>query len=271
VVFAGQDFFLHFVTYNLIPFSWNRFGYGVLIFAVIFGVLLLVGLEFLRRNPNKLLASYLGCAVVFTWFSLSKEGSGTNYFLEVVLILSPLFASLMAERMDEPFRTVELLCLLSVSLLAGTRPASLSPRVEDFARDRALQDYLRRNFAPGTLAASRFAGDLVRAGLEMPISDLYQYTWLACRGKIPAEELVGQFRERRFGVILLPVDLFDEQDTHRPNEICLTEPLHQTILNNYKLDATLEMPGPLQVDHPTPLYVWVPRPERESADPPKSR
>lgn len=271
VIFAGQSFFLHFVTYNLVPFTWNRFGFGVLLFAVIFGVSLLVGLEFLRQNPEKLLTCYLGCALVFTLFSVGKEESGTNYYLEPVLILSPLFAGLIGKRIEEPLRTAELLCLLSVSLLAGTRLASLSPHWEDFARDRAVQDYLRQNFAPGTPASSVFAGDLVRAGLETPISDLYQYTWLACQGTIPEEELVGQFEERRFGVILPGVDLYDEKDAHRPNEICLSEPLHQTILNNYELDATLEMPGPEQGDHPTSLYAWVPRPPSESADPPVRR
>jgi hypothetical protein len=259
VVFAGQNFFLHFVTYNLVPFTWNRFGYGALLCAVIFGVPLLLGLEFLRRHPSRLTLCYLGCIVPFTLVGLGKEGSGTNYLLELTLILSPLVAALVAESTGERMRIAEVLCLVGVSLLAGTRLGSLAPRPEDFARDRAVQEYLRQDFAPGVLAAGLSAGDLARAGLETPISDLYQYTWLVCKGEIPAHELIDQFERRRFGVILLGVDLYDEKDAHRSNEICMTESLHQTLLRNYQLAATLEMPRPEQVDHPTRMYVWVPR------------
>jgi len=271
VVFAGQNFILHFVTYNLVPFTWNRFGYGALLCAVIFGVPLLVGLEFMRRHPDKLVLSYLGCVVPLTLFSLGKEGSGTNYFLELTLILSPLVAGLVAESTAERMRAAEVLCLVGVSLLVGTRLGSLVPRQEDFARDRVVQTYLRQQFAPGIPAPGLLPDLLVRSGFDVPFSDHYQYTWLVCKGTLPERDLLAWFEERRFGVILLGLDLSSEEDAHRSNEICMTESLHQAILENYRLATTLEMPGPLQVDHPTPLYVWVPRPEAESADPPKSR
>lgn len=267
VVFAGQNFFLHFVTYNLVPFTWNRFGYGALLCAVIFVVPLLVGLEFMRRHPDKLVLCYLGCVVPLTLFSLGKEGSGTNYFLELALVLSPLVAALVAESVAEPMRAAEVLCLVGVSLLVGTRLGSLAPRSEDFARDRAVQSYLRREFPRGTTAPGIFADLLVRSGFEVPISDHYQYTWLVCKGTLPERDLLALFEARRFGVILLGLDLSSEEDAHRSNEICMTEPLHQTIVANYRLATTLDMPGPLQVDHPTPLYVWVPRSEPGRSDP----
>jgi hypothetical protein len=271
VIFARQDFFLHFVNYNLVPFTWNRFGYGALLWAVVFGVPSLLGLEFVRRHPDKLVLCYLACAVPLALFSLGKEGSGTNYFLELTLILAPLVAGLVAESTGDRMRAVEVVCLVGVSLLIGAKLGSLVPQPEDFARDRAVQDYLRQNFAPGVLATSMSTGDLVRAGLETPISDLYQYTWLVCQGKIPAHELIGQFEKRRFGVILLGVDLYDEKDAHRSNEICMTESLHQTILQGYQLAATLEMPWPEQADHPTRMYVWVPRRKSEVSGPPATQ
>ena len=271
VVFAGQNFFLHFLTYNLVPFTWNRFGYGALLCAVIFGVPLLLGLEFLRRHPDRLVLCYLGCIVPFTLFSLGKEGSGTNYFLELTLILSPLVAGLIAESTAARMQAAEVLCLVGVSLLAGTRLGSLAPQQEDFTRDRAVQEYLRQNFAPGLLATSMFTGDLVRAGLETPVSDFYQYTWLVCNGEVPAHALLGRFEKRRFGVILLGVDLYDEKDAHRSNEFCMTESLHQTILRDYQLAATLEMPRPEQVDHPTRMFVWVPQGKSEVAPPPATQ
>jgi len=268
VVFAGQNFFLHFVNYNLVPFTWNRFGYGALLCAVIFGVPLLLGLEFMRRHPDKLILCYLGCVLPLTLFSLGKEGSGTNYFLELTLILSPLVAALVAESTSERMRTAEVLCLVGVSLLVGTRLGSLSPRPEDFTRDRAVQSYLLQHFPPGTKAPGIYADLLVRSGFEVPISEHNQLTWLVCKGALPERDLLAGFQERRFGVILLGMDLSSEEDAHRSNEICMTESLHLTILSNYRLVATLEMPGPLQVDHPTPLYVWVPRRESEGPDPP---
>ena len=263
VIFARQDFFLHFVNYNLVPFTWNRFGNGTLLWAVVFGVPSLLGLEFVRRHPDKLVLSYLASAVPLALFSLGKEGSGTNYFLELTLILAPLVAGLVAESTGDRTRAVEVVCLVGVCLFIGARLGSLVPQPEDFARDRAVQGYLRQNFAAGVPATSMFTGDLVRAGLETPISDLYQYTWLACKGEIPTHELLGQFEKRRFGVILLGVDLYDEKDAHRSNEICMTESLHQTILQGYQLATILEMPWPEQADHPTRMFVWVPRRQSE--------
>ena len=113
------------------------------------------------------------------------------------------------------------------------------------------------NLAEG---AGRFPGELIRASLRTPISDIYQYSWLMCRGTIPAADLLGTVEQRRIGVFLFSRDLNDENDTHQKSGRCMTEKLHKAILQNYRLDTTLAMPQPEQVGGPTRFYVWVPRP-----------
>jgi hypothetical protein len=259
IVFAGQDFWLHLVEYNLLPFTLNRLGYAVLLTAVLFIVPALLALEFLRRSRDRLLLTYLLFVIPFTIFSLAKEGSASNYYLELVAVLAPPIAALAAQSVSNSLRAAEVLVLLVVALLAGTRLASFPPQPDDFARDRKAQEFLRRNFVPGTLALGVHSGDLVRAGLRTPISDFYQYTWLSCQGIIPEDQVLGQFRGRRFEVLLLGMALHDERDAHRSNDICMTEPLHQAILENYTLSATLEMPCPAQGDFSTRFYVWTPK------------
>jgi hypothetical protein len=259
VVYPGQSLLLHLVEYNMIAFTWNRFGWGMAIFLFLFGVPTLLGLEFLRRRPDRLLSTYLGFAVLVAVFALAKEGSGTNYYLEPLLVLCAPVAALAAECRTQADRRVEVFCLLAVSLLAGTRLASFPPSARDFVVDRAVQDYLRSNFSPGTPAGGTAVGQIMRAGLETPISDFYQYTWLACAGRIPQEQVLAHFERRRFGLVALGLNLQDEEHAHHANEICLTEDLHRAILLNYRLEATLELPRPEQADYPTRLYLWVPR------------
>ncbi len=263
VVYPGQSTMLHLVQYNAIQFSWDRFGFGLLLLAVIFGVPLLLALEFLRRHPHRLLSAYLGCAVLVAVASLAKEGSGTGYFLEPLLILCAPLAGLIVECRGEAGRRAEILCLLGVSFLAGTRLAALAPSPEDFVLDRAAVDYLRRTFPPSAVGAGRFPGEIIRAGLEVPISDLYQYSWLVCQNRIAAADFLTQLEQRRIAVILVKNNLADEKDAHQPNEICLTEEIHRAILINYRLSTTLPMPRPEQGESgPTQFYVWVPKGQR---------
>ena len=192
--------------------------------------------------------------------TLAREGSGTGYFLEPLLIVCVPLAGLIAECRKEAGRRAEIVCLLGVSLLAGTRLAALAPRSEDFVLDRAAVDYLRRNFPSGSVGAGRFPGELIRAGLRAPISDIYLYSWLICQGTIPATDLLTQLEQRRIAVILVKHNLANENDAHPPDEICLKEEIHRAILQNYRLATTLPMPRPEQGESgPTSFYVWVRR------------
>ena len=218
---------------------------------------LLLGLKYLRAHQDKLLACYLGSAVFLALATLAKEGSSTNYYLECVLILSPVLAALLRERAQEPAYAAGLLAVLILSFLSGRWFARPQPEQIDFARDRAVQDYLREHFSPRTPALSVFTGDLVRAGLDTPVSDLYQYTQLIRKGTLSDRDLLGQLRDRRFGVIALNFDLESERNPQRL-ERYLTEPLRRSILANYRPSASLDMPAPEKLYAPDRFYLWIP-------------
>jgi hypothetical protein len=259
IVFAGQDFFLHFVSYNITHFSWGRFGAGLLVATVFFSIPCLLAFRFLRLSPHRLLEFYLILAVALSVAAFGKEGSGLNYFLEPVAILAPLVGAGVLRASREGRRMAGVAALLGISLLPITRLGEAVPKAEDFARDRAIQAYIHANFKPGTEGASFFTGRLLRAGLATPISDFYQYTWLACTGKIPEGDWVAQLESQRFGVILLSTDLRDEKFAHLGTEICLSEPVHRVFLRNYELKGVLDLPVPESRPFRKRLFVWVPK------------
>ncbi len=259
VAFPGEAFLRHILLYNVSLISPSRFTAGALFFGFVLVVPFLIALEFLRSYPNKLLSCYLGCAVMLSLLTVAREGSDTNYFLECVLLLSAFLSALFAKRIADTPRGVELLFLLAVTFFLGQWFAPPAPRPADFARDRAVQDYLRRNFAPHSPALGYYAGDLVRAGLETPISNLYHYSWLIRKGRLSDRDLVAQLGRSRYGVIVLNFDLQREKDPDR-TEYYLTEPLRQAIRANYRLAASLEMPGPEKLRPDDRFYLWVPSP-----------
>src|SRR5947208_10079328 len=257
VIFRGQAFLAHFLRYNMLPLTPAQFAAGAAGFVLMLLVPLLLGLKHLRAHQDKLLACYLGSAVFLALATLAKEGSSTNYYLECVLILSPVLAALLRERAQEPAYAAGLLAVLILSFLSGRWFARPQPEQIDFARDRAVQDYLREHFSPRTPALSVFTGDLVRAGLDAPVSDLYQYTQLIRKGTLSDRDLLGQLRARRFGVIALNFDLESERNPQRL-ERYLTEPLRRSILANYRPSASLDMPAPEKLYAPDRFYLWIP-------------
>jgi len=265
VIFPGQAFFTHFCFYNFLPFSGTQFKGGVIVFAVLFLVPLLVGLEFVRAHRDAFLACYLPTAAGVALLAVGREGSDTNYFLESILILATLYAALLAERIDDPARAVELLALLAVSLLAGQLFTPSLPRPDDFARDQALQDYLRKNFPPRTRALGYYTGDLVRAGLSTPVSNLFQYVQLIGTGALADRDLAESLEKREFGVIILTFDLEAGID-ERCLKNYLTSRLATAIKDNYQPHASLDLPGPEKFHSTDRFYAWVPRARAPTGD-----
>jgi hypothetical protein len=259
IVFSGQDFFLHFVSYNIMPFFWHRVGEGLLFAVVFFMIPCILAIRYLRQTPNRLLALYLLFAVALCVAGYGKEGSSLNYLLEPAAILAPLLAALSIQTLAEGKQMASVAVLLGISLVPATRLGAVVPSGEDFARDRAIQGYLRANFRPGSEAAAYFTGRLLRAGLAAPISDIYQYSWLACTGKIPEGDWIAQIETQRFAPFLVSTDLRDEKLAHVGTQICLSEPVHEAFLRNYKLKEVLSLPVPESLGFGKELFVWVPR------------
>lgn len=265
MVFSGQAFLHHFVFYNVLPFRGGALALGVLYFVAVLLVPSVVGLQSLRVRPDKLLRCYLGSSVCLSLVTFPRVGSDFYYFYECMLILSVLFAALIAQTLAESSRVSELLLLLAVSLFAG-HLSPPPPRREDFRQDRAVQDYLKQHFSPQTPALGYYSGDLIRAGLEAPISNLFHYTWLVRKGTIPDRELLTQIQSHRFGVVVLHFDLQATKEDYTA-DFYLTPPMRQALRENYRLATVLDTPGPQKYHAETRFYAWVPRP-RSNATPP---
>jgi hypothetical protein len=256
VVFRGQAFWLHALAYNAIRTS----IFAGLAWLVILGSMLAVpawvSFRYIWREQDKLLVCYLGWVTFLTPLMLSKMGSGTNYAFEFVLLLCALFASSVVKSFSHMSRGLGLLGALVVTLWAGQLPwRENNPTPVDFAEDRALQSYLRQDFPPHTPGLSLLTGDLLRAGLDAPIANLYQYSFLVCKGTLPESELLRQLRSRRFRVILYNEDLRNEREAYAMPYMCLTEPVRRAIVENYRLDSTFSF----HIFDKRHYYAWVPR------------
>jgi hypothetical protein len=215
-------------------------------------------LEFLRAFPDRLLKCYLLCAFVLALLAVARAGSDANYFLECVLVCSILFAALFAKRVVEPARAVELLVLLIFTLFVGQWFRASSPSTEDFRQDKAVQNYLQQHFPPGTPALSYYAGDVVRAGLALPFTNLYHYNQLIRKGVVSDRDMTGLLAKHHFGAVVLDFDL-EKEGVNYYTEYYLTQTIRSAIQANYQLATVLEMPGPEKLRDEAKFYVWVPR------------
>ena len=257
LLFPGQEFLHHFVSYNLLPYSFSQLSLGLFHLGLMFLVPLLLGLEFLRVQPDKLLGCYLASAVVLDLLSVGKSGSDSNYFLECALLLSVLVASLVTRNLSGPMSAAEIVALLGITLFFAQWFTRAAPQAEDFRRDQAVQTYLRGNFAPHALTLGTYPGDLIRAGLDTNVSDLFQYSQLVRNHSLPGGDLLAQLRQRRFAAIVIHFDL-REKALRRPDR--LPSSWTQAILANYRLAATFDMPAPEKFLPEDRLFVWVPSP-----------
>ena len=263
VVFPGQEFLQHFVSFNRVPFSWPHFAHaGLWFFGLVLLVPLLMGLEFLRVHRILLLGCYLGCAVFLGLVTVAKIGSDTHYWFECVLILSALVAALVAEKIASDRSPADVIILLAMMVFVAQFFVPPAPRPDAFAPDRAIQDFLRRRFPPQTRVFTRYAGDVIRASLDVPISDLDQYLYLASTGKFSLGEQEALLRAHRYGAVVLNFDI-QLQNNPKVRVTGFPEPWVLAILEGYEEIGSLEMPGPEKVFEDDRFHVWVPRSGQE--------
>ena len=265
VIFPGQAFIQHLIFYNMMPFLLERARTGVCFFGFLVLLPLVVAIAYLRTHREKLLSCYLGCAVALNLLMFAKMGSDTNYFLESFAIVCPLVAAMMWDCAGQTLRAGKFLCLLGGGLTLSLILTYPVPGPRDFEADRAMQDFLRSRFPAKTKALGYYTGDLVRAGLDTPITDIFAYGTLVGLGKISEQGAVSQLRRQRFGVIVTYFDVRTTRIEVRPDFI-LTEPLRQELLRSYQLLATLELPGPEVIQPQDRFYAWIPRGRTETPD-----
>jgi len=151
-----------------------------------------------------------------------------------------------------------------VSLLSS---AFVVPHIRptDFATDSALQSYLRENFPPGTSTLCYYAGDPVRAGLNVPVTNLWGYSALIREGTLSDRGIVSRIGNGGYGVILLDFDL-GRFNASKIADFYTTRPMREAILGSYRKVARLGLPRP-ETSRSTDgnIYVWVPKATSRSA------
>ncbi|MFB3920869.1 MAG: hypothetical protein ACE145_04060 [Terriglobia bacterium] len=259
VVFRGQDFLLHFFLYNVVPLSWLHFTHaGLLFFGLVLLIPTLMGLEFLRVHRNSLLGCYLGCSGVLGLLGTAKAGSDAHYWFEFVLVLCVVVAALVGERIEAGNRPAEVIVLLVISSLVAHFFVPPGPRQKDLARDQRIQEFLRRRFRPGTPVLTRYAGDVVRAGLDLPISDLDQYLYLVQIRKFALSEEEARLQAQRYPAVVLNFDI-TVSNNPKISVSGFPESWASVILQKYEEVGSLDMPEVEKVFDDDRFHVWVPR------------
>ena len=258
ILFPGQEFWRHFFLYQATLFSWYQFKIGLLVFVLMFGVAVLLALEYLHTNPDKLLLCYFGCAVALGVITIGKQTAFIQYFLETILMVSVLVPALITKRIERGSYPVDAMVLLAIALFAGQwyTPAAPGPKAnEQFS---AVQSYFRRSFPPHARAIGLRGGDLVQAGFDTPFSDLLQTELLARHGIVSDRHLVKQIRAGWFSLIVLDFDLHQNTDPVWLNYY-LTQDARDAIAHEYQVVDSLEVPQPTRLFPKDRLYIYIPK------------
>lgn len=264
VVFEHQRFFTHFFIYNRLPFDKTIIVPEILMFAIPLFVPLLGSADYCDTHGDGLLKAYALFTAGGYFLLLLSSGSGadTNRCLEAVLVLSCLLAARIATAPGVVAGlswTGGLACTLV--LLALLPSAFVVPvvREQDFVADGALQTYLRGNFPPGTSALSYYPADPLRAGLAVPITNLWHYTALIRKGLISDRDIVDRILRKGYGVILLDYDL-NPMNAASTGDFYTTKSMRDAILASYYDAAQLELPTPEVTRFSSKtVHIWVPR------------
>lgn len=259
VIFPGQEFWRHFFLYQATLLSWHQFAVGFLVFVLMLAAPLLLGLEFLRSHPDRLIKYYLACAVLLGIVTIAKESAFIQYFYESILLISAIVPALLAARIARRAFPVDVIVLLAIALFAGQWYTPPAPSPTAFTENAAVQSFLRGNFPSNARALGFRGGDLVQAGLDTPFSDLFQTELLARRGIVSDDDLISQIRSHWFSVIVLDFDLSTERDPTWLNYY-LTVPARRAVEQNYEVTATLQIPSPERLWDRDRFYIYVPRP-----------
>lgn len=264
VLFPRQAFLTHFLAYNTLPFRLPELSRGLTWFSVLFFIPTIGALSFLSAYRSKLLLTYSACASLIPLLAIAKAGSGANYFVEPALVLFTLLVCQISTCRRRPPSGAAWLVLLTLALQANHLLDPPAPRPEDNAKDAALQQFLRAHFGPGTVSAGYYSGDLVRAGLDTPITNLWHYTQLVRKGTIPDFAFLDRVEGERFGVILVNFDLLQNHDSML-TDFCLTAPFRAAILAHYKPIAAFPMPDAEKAAfNDGKSYIWVPNRSRQT-------
>lgn len=258
VVFRGQEFWRHFLFYQSTLFSWHDFKMGTLVFLVMFAAPLVLGLDFLRTHPDRLVTSYVLSAAFLGLATIGKESAFIQYFYESILMISVLCAALVAARLKERQTAFDVAALLGFALVTGQFYTPSAPTAVNLAEHQAVQSFFRNRFPQGSRALGFRGGDLVQAGLDTPFADLFQTELLARRGIISNAGLLCRIRQGWFSVIVLDFNLDEEQDPFFL-DFYLTEASRRAIAQNYHIENSIKVPTPEKLREKKYFYIYTPK------------
>lgn len=259
VVFRGQEFWRHFLLYQSTLFSWHQFELGFLAFAFIFAAPALLGLEYLRLHPNRLLQCYFVAAVLIGLVTIGKESAFLQYFYESILGISVLVPALLVSKIAARRGALEVLVLLAIAVVAGQWYTPPAPKPADVAQYDGVQRFLKQSVPPHSRVLGYRGGDLVQADFDTPFDDLFQTELLARRGIVPDQYLIERIRERWFSAIILDFDLAKEKNPQLLG-MYLTAAARKAVEQNYQITSQVAVPSPERLNAQDLFYVYVPRP-----------
>lgn len=264
LTFPHQEFFRHFVIYNRLPFDANLIVPEILMFAVPLFVPLLGSADYLDANKDGLVKLYALLAAGGYFLLLFSSGSGadTNRCLEAVVILTCLLSARIATTEGVLSRSAWTAALVfTLVVVAKLGAAFVVPKVtaQDFSADRALQRYLQQSFPEGTSALTYYPADPIRAGLDVPVTNLWHYCALVRKGLFSDGSVVDRIEHGGYGVVLLDFELTSENQA-TTGDFYTTTNMRKAILYAYQEQARLELPTPEVTRFSSKtLHVWVPR------------
>jgi hypothetical protein len=263
LIFSHQAFLLHFFSYNRLPFEKDYVLPEILMFAIPLFVPLLGTLDYVDRNPDKLLTWYAGTSLAAYFLFLLSSGSGadTNRCLEAAVVLSCIFAARIAssEKLVAGLAwTAALGVTLALVSLMSSAFVVRKITANDFVADTMLQSYLKANIPPRASVLAYYAGDPLRAGLNASVTNLWHYASLIRSGKISDRDIVSRIRSGGYTAILLDFDLA-RSDSGQSADFYTTESMRRAILTKYQLTARLDEPTPELTRYSDGhIYVWKP-------------
>ena len=264
VIFPGQFFARHFLSYNRLPFDKSRLLPEILMFVIPFFLPVLGSADFLTDRPDRLVSSYVGVSVgaYFVLLLSSGPGADTNHCLEPAVVLSCVLAARIATtRGMLPGLTWVGALAITLALVALLNFAFVVPRVrpQDFVADAVLQRYLREEFPRGTPVLCYFAGDAVRAGLDAPVTNLWHYSALIRKGALTDDEVLSRIGDGGYGAILLDFDV-RRFDSSPMADFYTTRSMRDAVVRSYQQVARLRLPGPETSPYTDGyIYVWTPK------------
>jgi hypothetical protein len=70
--------------------------------------------------------------------------------------------------------------------------------------------------------------------MDTPITDLTNYMWNVCKGRLSDQILLTPLRGRSYALIVLRFDLQADKDKVNADELCLPERFYRAITQNYR-------------------------------------